>query len=471
MLCGLCGLAFVPAPGFAATLLTGDHHITASGGDAGSLELDGELSVGGNGADFGTTGTSSSALALHYAESGSNYILTLSATRAGTAFLWQDNAGGTAASKMKLGADNVLALFAAGYNPSNVDVGKISLNPALGGSGISIDGNAVVTTATYAGVGGILTVDEGDGRYVSNSDITVSEGGPVQDWVTGNWSTGPAIALAGGSATGGYSFAGFSATASGAYSMATGYGSVASGDYSTASGYGSVASEYGAIALGQGSTASGAYSVASGYGSTATGDFSIASGYLSTASGNYSLASGDGSYAFGIGSISTGYGTWSGGFYSIASGVGTGAEGDHSTSSGRWTSALGNGSTSAGYSTTAAGYAQFVIGQSNVPQGNPDEWVPNDALFIIGNGQQFDEAGNEVSNPFTSNALTLLKNANMRTGGVVEAKDGFRTPPKGDLSMGEFTAGRILPIWTRPRASNIQANSSRSGSRKAQKIA
>lgn len=457
MLCGLCGLAFVPAPGFAATLLTGDHHITASGGDAGSLELDGELSVGGNGADFGTTGTSSSALALHYAESGSNYILTLSATRAGTAFLWQDNAGGTAASKMKLGADNVLALFAAGYNPSNVDVGKISLNPALGGSGISIDGNAVVTTATYAGVGGILTVDEGDGRYVSNSDITVSEGGPVQDWVTGNWSTGPAIALAGGSATGGYSFAGFSATASGAYSMATGYGSVAS--------------EYGAIALGQGSTASGAYSVASGYGSTATGDFSIASGYLSTASGNYSLASGDGSYAFGIGSISTGYGTWSGGFYSIASGVGTGAEGDHSTSSGRWTSALGNGSTSAGYSTTAAGYAQFVIGQSNVPQGNPDEWVPNDALFIIGNGQQFDEAGNEVSNPFTSNALTLLKNANMRTGGVVEAKDGFRTPPKGDLSMGEFTAGRILPIWTRPRASNIQANSSRSGSRKAQKIA
>lgn len=90
---------------------------------------------------------------------------------------------------------------------------------------------------------------------------------------------------------------------------------------------------------------------------------------------------------------------------------------------------------------------------------------------VIGNGQQFDEAGNEVSNPFTSNALTLLKNANMRTGGVVEAKDGFRTPPKGDLSMGEFTAGRILPIWTRPRASNIQANSSRSGSRKAQKIA
>lgn len=423
MACGVCGLALPPVSGFAATVLTGDYHIATGGGDAGSLEVDGELSIGGNGADFGTTGTSSSALALQYTESGSNYTLTLSATRAGTAFLWQDNAGGIAALKMKLGADNALALFATGYNPSNIDVGRISLNPALGGSAITIDGNEVLTTATYAGVGGILTVDEGDGRYVSGSYFAGDE---VTDDYYGV--TGPSISMTGGSATSAYTFAGFGATASGYYSTASGPFSIASG--------------VGSIALGYGSTASGIYSVALAQDSIASGTYSTASGYLSTASGDYSISTGNGSAALGEGSISTGYGTYAIGSYSISTGRGTSAEGNHATSGGRWTLAIGEGSTSAGYSTTAAGYTQFVIGQSNVPQGNPDAWVPTDALFIVGNGQEFDAEGNWVSNPFTSNALTLSKNANMRTGGVVEAKDGFRTPPKGDLSMGEFTAGQ-----------------------------
>jgi len=76
------------------------------------------------------------------------------------------------------------------------------------------------------------------------------------------------------------------------------------------------------------------------------------------------------------------------------------------------------------------------MGRNNVgffASGGDTQWIETDPVLEIGNGAA------DWGTP--SNAVTVLKNANMRTGGVVEAKNGFRTPPKGDLSMGEFTSG------------------------------
>jgi hypothetical protein len=45
-----------------------------------------------------------------------------------------------------------------------------------------------------------------------------------------------------------------------------------------------------------------------------------------------------------------------------------------------------------------------------------------------------------VSGP-PSNALVVHKNGEVRAAGKIQSKGGFRTPPMGDLNMGEFTAG------------------------------
>jgi hypothetical protein len=80
------------------------------------------------------------------------------------------------------------------------------------------------------------------------------------------------------------------------------------------------------------------------------------------------------------------------------------------------------------------------VGINNVPQGDALNWVPTDDLFVVGNGGET-VIPDEVSPGVSSNALAVHKNGNLRVAGNVQSKGGFRTPPMGDLEMGDFKAG------------------------------
>ena len=201
---------------------------------------------------------------------------------------------------MQLSSNHVLTIYDANGNPG------IVLDPANQG-----------------GLTSVLTVQAADerydSRYLSRTAITVGNGS--------------SIAFTGGSATGAYSFAGLSATASG----------------------------YNSIALGNCSSANGVRSIALGDHSIAHGENSVALGASAIANGNFSLTIGCSSTASGI----------------------------SSTAFGACSAALGDYSIAAGPYTISSGFAQFVIGQNNVPQGNPSYWDPSDNLFIVGNGAPY----------------------------------------------------------------------------------
>lgn len=186
--------------------------------------------------------------------------------------------------------------------------------------------------------------------------------------------------------------------------LAVGIDAWAGGINSAAFGYGALAVEADSIALGSLASAEETNSIAIGV-------YSRASGYGAFAAGPSTIASGDGSVALGSESVASGAGTVSLGCVSVAS---------------------GDFSTAIGYFAIASGYGQFAIGQSNVSQGNATEWVETDDLFIVGNG---------IQGVSQSNAMTVWKNGGLRTAGTAEFKGGARVAPRGDLSMGDFTAG------------------------------
>jgi hypothetical protein len=141
----LAGLFFVGTSH--SQILTGDHHIVPGASDTGSLTVDGDVHIGG-GLDFGTTQTSNSAMAFSYAESGSNYQLIQLATRDGVSFLWRENGGGTAETKMSLDASNILTLFRSD-----------------GTTGIVLDPEQGIIDLEASGGGIIL----GDGTYLDEA--------------------------------------------------------------------------------------------------------------------------------------------------------------------------------------------------------------------------------------------------------------------------------------------------------------
>lgn len=358
---------------------------------AADLDVGGQLTVEGdshfesNTLDFGTTGTSEPALVLTYGEVSTTYTFLLSAERAAAIFSWQDNAVGTPKPKMTLQGDNKLVLFGPTYSSGTPNAGKISINPAVAGSSITIDGSPVLT-ATAAGT-----------AYVASSNFSVQS-------ITVSGETAPAISLISGSATGLWSYAGYGAVATGYEAMATGIASEASGDSSSAIGYASIASGNNATAIAPFAVASGEYSVASGISAQATGASATASGAYSMASGDWSAAIGTASVASGLGSSSLGYGA----------------------------AATGWHSTAGGSRSQAAGYNQFTVGRYNVLQGDADEWISTDDLFIVGNGMA----------PSTrSNAFVVKKNGDTTIYGKLEVtgKSKIRVDQQGDLSMGEFT--------------------------------
>ena len=178
-------------------------------------------------------------------------------------------------------------------------------------------------------------------------------------------------------------------------SAAIGWASTAMGDSATASGEASTSMGASTNASNWASTAMGGNTTASGYASTAMGYLTIASEWGSTAMGDHTTASGNASTAMGksttaSGESSTTLGdmTTASGDYSTALGAETTASGFYSTAMGNGTTASGTSSTAMGYVTTANSFGMTAIGSRNIirPENTPDDWVPTDDLFVIGNG-------------------------------------------------------------------------------------
>lgn len=118
----------------------------------------------------------------------------------------------------------------------------------------------------------------------------------------------------------------------------------------------------------------------------ATGFTSTAMGRNTEASGPYSVAMGADTKATGSYSTAIGRATISSGTHSTAMGVGSIATGNNSTAIGRDTQASGDFSLATGFATLAESYSSTAIGYFNVGGGNPLTITGTDPLFEIGNG-------------------------------------------------------------------------------------
>ena len=181
-----------------------------------------------------------------------------------------------------------------------------------------------------------------------------------------------------------------STTASEYCSTAMGDGTIASGNRSTAMGSNTTAGGFASTASGSFSTASGDYSTAMGYDTVASGQNSTASGISSTASGDNSTAIGAFTTAIGIYSTAMGYNTEASGDYSTAMGGNTEANGSRSTAMGDFTTASGDYSTAMGNETEASDFTSTVIGQYNLlgstVTNSSEEFSTENTTFVIGNG-------------------------------------------------------------------------------------
>ena len=118
-------------------------------------------------------------------------------------------------------------------------------------------------------------------------------------------------------------------------------------------------------------------------------------GYLSFASGEDTKASGFASVALGCLSEAKNHYTVATGFQTQANGWGSTAVGDSTIADGKWSFSMGQ-------STKVSAHSGVVLGKFNYhTTGNGNEWIPNDIIFEIGNGQ---------SQSARSNAFTVLKN-------------------------------------------------------------
>ena len=68
-----------------------------------------------------------------------------------------------------------------------------------------------------------------------------------------------------------------------------------------------------------------------------------------------------------------------------------------------------------GLNTTANGLSQIVVGHGNIPQGDSNNPLPDDDLFIIGNGGP--RFYSNVWEFMPSNAFVIKENGNMWVGG------------------------------------------------------
>jgi hypothetical protein len=432
-----------------ASALADDQTVT------GNLSVTGDADIRGNTLSVGTRTDSitTPGVNLLYSD-GTAPSIYFTATRSGANWLWQSN---TSAPQLRLSGSNKLLL----YDQATTPTAKITLDP-IGTStfaqSVTLNGtDNRMPNQTITGPGSILTQATGltqtaaDGIYLRQDLTSLSiAGGSVSGYNSTGMSAGDAsadysTAMSSGYASGNYATAMSYATANGQYStaMSNGY---ASGDCSTAMSSGN-ASGFVSTAMTAGG-ANGDYSTAMSGGS-ASGQFSTAMSYGSTY-GFCSTAMSNGS-AYGFCSTAMSYAT-SNGDYSTAMGGGT-ANGAHSTA--------------VGPNTTANGLFQIVVGHGNIPQGDNNNPLPDDDLFIIGNGGP--RSVSNMGNFSPSNAFIIKENGNMWVGGdsTLTGKVGIgittpaeklevagnikaagtvtaakiRVPASGDLSMGDFIAG------------------------------
>jgi hypothetical protein len=249
---GLFLIAFL-GKASAVTTLNGDHVVGPSGGETGSLDVSGTMSVAGNALEFGTTTTGGTGVIWTYYESGGYPILSTDIMLPNAGYSWRQLVNGQSAYKMTLSGTNVLKLYAPDYSTLSPSNGVISLIPALnanGGSAAYVNGQRVLTLADSA-----LFVTQSTG--VVNGKLTV----------TGNLTTHGGVVLSG---TPSYN--------STAWGVAIGPESQATPD--------------GGIALGRNTRAWGAFSLATGVGTQAHGYSSTATGHASIAAKHHSFAAG-----------------------------------------------------------------------------------------------------------------------------------------------------------------------------------
>lgn len=446
-------LGFVAIPLQATpTVLVGDYEISEDvlNSEDGNLSVNGTMSIEGNVLDFGTTGTSVSAVMLEYGESGSVYTLRLGATRANSIFAWEDNAAGTARSKMNLSETNVLTIY------DSMGAAKIVLDPNSGGAGITLNDQNLLTQTTAS----TLYLPLVPGSLKVGSSVTVSNGGSAAFGDNTSATSNLAVAFGSGSTA-----SGSLATAFGNGTVAQSMASVAIGRYNVAQGtQDSWVATDDLFVVGNGvstSNRSNAFVIKKNGDITVNGMINFTKGLQygdGVATGVGSIASGNTNYnipaqALGAYSLAFGSGSIANGHASLVLGQAntTGPNGLNSLAAGQYNSvmayssvAVGNGNYVAatcaaalGVSTQAYGMGQTVLGHYNVNSGNPSinsvDSLPSSAvIFLLGNGTSSQR----------SNAMTVQRSGQVRASGVVEAKAGFRTPPLGDLSMGDFTAGQ-----------------------------
>ena len=125
-------------------------------------------------------------------------------------------------------------------------------------------------------------------------------------------------------------------------------------------------------------------STAMGYGTTASGNYSTAMGNSTTASGDYSTAMGQSTAASG--------------FNSTTMGQSTAASGDYSTAMGFQTTASGNYSTAMGYGvSTNNQQGAFMIGDSDPStEGQTTVGVPDQFVARFSNGYYLLTSGNTI---------------------------------------------------------------------------
>lgn len=177
----------------------------------------------------------------------------------------------------------------------------------------------------------------------------------------------------------------------------------------------------------------GIESFAVGAFSVASGDYSIALG-ASEATGNASFAAANG-WAWGELCVGLGLGMAEGSG-SFAQGMGF-AEGDSAVAfsfgyaagelswAAIWGTATGKESSAVGSETFSNSFRCVVVGSGNIQQShNLTTWVPEDPIFIVGNGTG---KSTDPINVRQSDALRVLKNGNV----IIPKR-------QGDVLMGEF---------------------------------
>ena len=170
----------------------------------------------------------------------------------------------------------------------------------------------------------------------------------------------------------------------------------------------------------------GAGNKASGDCSFAMGNQSIASGFCSVALGSYSKAGSQNSVGLGGGN----------------------ASGWYATAIGRMVTASGTYSFASGYNNTSQSLVETVLGiNATIGNGNFDEFIDTDRLFVVGNG---------ASSEARSNALTILKNGNTTIGGSLTF-NGNGTNISLTFPTNRGTSGQVLKTnadgttsWTTP---------------------